>query len=201
MPLLGGCVAALLTVWLAGCKRPAGNDSDDGIHKTPIIYKDPNAEAPNVIFPEQFKTEDVALNEFIRKALESCKTGDYDKFRQLFGVASDPPAGAQFDRVWKGVKEIRVAGMYQGPQRPPEYYVHVVVQLRQPDRHERTERQAVIVVFQEGGEWRLAPAPSEIQGQILYADTQPASGPSAATRPARRHAASRAASPTTSPAK
>jgi len=164
-----------------------------------MVQKDPDAARPTVLFPEQFKTDDVLLNTFIRKAMDSCAEGDYDKFRQLFGVTYEPPDGVQFERVWKGVKEIRIAGIHQDPSRPLDYYVHIVVQLRQPDRLDRTERQAVIWIFKEADEWRMAPAPGDIQGLILYDTTQPAGEAPTTTRPTRRHAGSRPSTRATSP--
>jgi hypothetical protein len=200
-------LGALLTMLLIGapaaCKRQANADADGEIHLPAITTVDPNAVPPAIDFPQQLKTDDVAVNEFIRKALESCQTGDYDTFRQLFGVTTEVPEAPQFNRVWRGVKHIRVAGTYkaQRPQQQPEYYVHLVVQLRQPDHYDRTERQAVIWVFHEGDQWRMAPAPSEIQGRILYPNTQPSDGGRTATRPSRRHATSRPEAGTTSPAR
>ncbi len=199
--MLGGCLAVLLLAGLAGCKRQASADADDEINKQKLIVTEPTVEPPAVIFPEQLKTDDVTVNEFIRKALEACRQGDYDMFRQLFGVTEQAPTGAQFDHVWKDVKEIAVRRIYTGKQQPLDYYVHVVVLLRQPDKYERTERQAVIWVFKEGDNWHLAPAPSEIQGKILYPSTRPEGESAAATRPAHRHPASRPSASTTSPAR
>ena len=202
--VLGGLLAGLFVVVPAGCKRQASADGDDNIHVPPITVTTPDAPAPEIEFPQQLKTDDVTVNEFIRKALDACRTGDYDTFRQLFGVTAELPEEQQFGHVWKGVKSIRVAGTYKDDkhgQQPPEYYVHIVVQLRQPDRYDRTERQAVIWLFREGDQWRMSPAPSEIQGRILYANSQPADGAGPTTRPSRRHASSRPAAGTTSPAR
>ena len=226
LALLGGCLVALCVAGSSGCKRQGNTDADDQIHQPPITAANPKAESPEVIFPEPFKTDDVTVNEFIRKALETCRTGDYDTFRQLFGVTIQPPSDNQFVHVWQAVKEIRVAdkvlsrqelaailaakqgkklptaGEPSGGRREPsEYYVHVVVQLRRPDRRERTERQAVVSVFKEDEKWHMAPAASEIQGLILYPNTQPASGPATATRPTRREAASRPSKSSTKPAR
>lgn len=190
---LGGMVVALLAVTAVGCRRQSSAGGDDPMHPNKLKDDHPDLPTPEVIFPDQLKTDNVGANEFIRKALESCHTGDYDAFRQLFGVTAEPPEQEQFGHVWKGVQSIRVAGTYKDdrPDQPPEYYVHVVVQLRQPDRYDRKERQAVIWLFREGDEWRLAPAPSEIQGRILYADSQPGDGE--APRSSKRHALPRPA--------
>jgi len=190
---------AFLVLWLVGaltgCKRQAtaNPDADGDMHKRQNILAHPDWPKPTVEFPQQLQTDDVAVNEFIHSALESCKTGDYDKFRELFGVTADVPEAPQFDHAWQGVKSIRVVGTKKGPQDPPEYYVHLVVELRQPDRYERTERQAVMSVFREANQWRMAPAPSEIQRLILFANTQPGEGNGPATRPSHRHASSRPA--------
>jgi hypothetical protein len=222
--LLGGCLGVLLFAAIGGCKRQANTEADDEINRQKLIETNPNA--PVIIFPEQFKTDDVTVNEFIRTTLEACRTGDYDQFRQCFGVTIQPPSDNQFSHVWQSVKEIRVANKVitrrelaaiaaaklgkplppaapevGGRHEPQEYYVHVVVQLRRPDRRERTERQAVVSVFKEGDRWRMAPAEGAIQGLILYPTTQPTTGPATATRPSRRHAATRPSNATTAPAR
>jgi len=201
--LLGISLIALLIGVATGCKRQTSSnvEDDDQLHKPTNVTKHPDWQKPAVVeFPQQLQTDDVTVNEFIHKALEACKTGDYDTFRQLFGVTADVPEAPQFDHAWQGVKSIRVAATKKGPQDPPQYYVHLVVELRQPDRYDRTERQAVMSVFREANQWRMAPAPSEIQRLILFADTQPADGSRASAKASRRQAASRPAASTTLPA-
>jgi hypothetical protein len=203
--LLGALLTTLLVVALTACKRQSnGAATGDDIHPPDLVDLDKTVPTPEVIFPQELKTDDPTVNEFIHSALEACQKGSYDRFSELFGVTVEVPEAPQFGKVWRGVKSIRVAGTYKNPskdpEQPAEYYVHVVVQLRQPDRYERTERQAVLWVFRERDQWRMAPASSEIQGRLLYANTQPADGSTPATRPSRRHATSRPAVSTTVPA-
>jgi hypothetical protein len=186
----GACAPLLVLALLAGCKGDGAGTDEGSIDQPSLRVLNPDAAAPTVIFPHRLKTDDVTLNEFIHHALEVCAEGDYDKFRELFGTAYRPPGKEQFERVWQGVREVAVVGVYPDRQEPPEYYVHAVVELRKPDRRERTQRDVVVWIFREADEWRMGAAPGEITNRILVASTQPGAGEPgrhapAASRPAR----------------
>lgn len=198
---VGGCLAVLLLAGLSGCKREASAENDGEIDKVPIGELLPDKEPPKVDFPDHLKTDDVVLNEFIFKGLRYCVKGDYDGFRQLFGVSYQPPDEDRFKKLWLGVKLVKIQGIYHDRRQPNDYYVHAVIQLRKADRRERSERQAVLWVFKEGDEWRLGPAPSDITGRVLIASTQPGSGLPTDTRPAETISTARPAGSTTSPAR
>lgn len=186
-------VTTAVMVLLAGCDRKTDAENDGLIDSPSLTEIHPEQEPPTVIFPNDLKTEDVVLNEFIRTALDACAKGDYDQFRELFGVTFQPPDQDRFTKLWQGIKQIKVVGVYAGQPQPPEYYVHVVVHLRRPDRTDRTERQAVVWIFREGDEWRMGPARSEITNRILRASTQPAEGDPSAEMTDDSSAASRPA--------
>lgn len=181
------CIVAVVGSSMGGCRCDQSTSTDQGprIETEKIVEKSPQAPRPEVVFPERWHSTDASVNAFVRQALQVCAEGDYDGFRQLFGTTYTPPDQAEFERVWYAVRQITVAGFYRGQQDPPEYYLHAVVQYRGPDRKGRTRRDAVVAIFQEAGQWRLAPAPTEVVRKVVAASTRPAHSPSAGdTRPA-----------------
>lgn len=177
-PLTWVALAALTAFGsIGGCRCQGSVDENTSIDARPLGEEDPEAPRPTVHFPSYCRMQDPALNKFIEAALETCATGDYDKFRLLFGTEFTPPAASDFERIWKGVQSVEIISVRAGPQEPPEYYVHAMVRLRKPDRRERDKRDAVVAVFKEGTEWRMAPPPKEIIHQIMIADSQPATQP------------------------
>ncbi|HOB73022.1 MAG TPA: hypothetical protein PKG54_00725 [Phycisphaerae bacterium] len=189
---VGECAAVFLLAGLTGCERNTSTENDGMIDNPPLVDEFQGSPAPTVAFPEHLKTGDVVLNEFIRKALDCCAKGDYDRFRQLFGISYQPPDANQFRKLWQGVKLVKIEGIYHDQRQPNDYYVHAVIELRKPDRRDRSERQAVIWVFREGDEWRIGPAPSDIAGRVLVTSTQPGVGFPTQTQPADTPAGSAA---------
>jgi len=156
-----------------GCQKSV-EDSDATIDKPPISEKDPKADRPLVQFPQHLQTNEPSLNQFIVSALQTCATGDYDAFRQLFGSSFKPPGPADFERIWYQVQSVEVISVHAGQEEPPEYYVHATVKLRIPDRRDREKRDVVVAVVREADEWRMAQAPKEAIHKVLVVDSQPA---------------------------
>jgi hypothetical protein len=159
---------------MGGCECQRSADEDVSIEVPKITDKDPNANRPLVYFPSRCQTEDITLNKFIEQALVVCAQGDYDGFRQLFGTSFTPPSKTDFERIWYNVVNVEVVSTHPGKQEPPEYYVHAVVRLREPDRRNRSQRDAVVAIFKEADEWRMAPPSKEFVRKVLMADSQPA---------------------------
>lgn len=170
--LLLACMACLTKG--CECSRDIEVDEGGGIDKPSISKGNPDAPRPEIEFPDTLRQQDESLNLFIEKALQVCHNGDYDAFRQLFGTSYNPPSDADFQRVWHGVKDIRIERIYRGKGDPPKYYVLAVVNLRKPDSKLREQRTAPLMVFQEQGRWRLGPAPGEVVERIHALETQPA---------------------------
>jgi len=169
-------IAIIVAGSTGGCK--CGRDvivEDAMIDDVPLVEEKPDANPPRVNFPRSSQTDDVILNRFIEEVLMACERGDYDKFRQAFGTAYNPTSREDFRLYWENVETITVAGVYPNQQKKdsPEYFLHTVVRLREPDRKGRQTRDAVVVLFKELGEWRLVPATNEIIRRVRAASTQP----------------------------
>jgi hypothetical protein len=186
--IIRGLLLALLTGGIiGGCECKKGVEETATIDMPSISQENPSADRPVVQVPSHCKTKDPVLNQFIQTTLKSCAEGDYDSFRQACSTSFTPPSYDDFKRLWHGVEGITVVSVYQTPEESPKYFVHATVHLRKPDSRERDKREAVVVIFKEAGDWRMAPPPKEIARKVLLADSQPA--PGAATQPAASQAA------------
>jgi len=179
--------AALLAAGsMGGCECGRDVLVEDGVQleHEKIIDKAPQAPRPDVVFPRGTLTGEPSLNKFIERALSVCADGDYDGFRRLFGTAYRPPDQADFEERWHGVQGIEIRSVDLGKEDPPEYYVHALIRLREPDRKGRRKLDAVVRVFREGEAWRLGEAPKEVVERILVAATRPAdNGPAGRRSP------------------
>jgi hypothetical protein len=162
------------------CSRDVAVNPDTQIDLPPIAEEYPEVPRPAVSFPPECRQKDATLNKFIQDALTICHRGDYDAFRQLFGTAYEPTSELDFKDVWSNVADITVCQVHADKRDPPRYYVvFAKVRLRKADKKDRREREIPIMVFQEGGRWRLGPAPSEVIDRMRAAASQPATDPAA----------------------
>ena len=158
--------AALVTVSVGGCEceRHVGAPDDMQIDRPPIAEQDPDAPRPAVDFPAELHLDDPSFNKFVIRALEVCRLGDYDGFRQLFGTAYEPASEESFRKVWHNVRTVEVRQVVRAPQQVPHYYLYARVRLRAPDRKGQDLRDIWVMVFQEDDRWCLG-APSQAERQ------------------------------------
>lgn len=159
----------------AGCEcgKEGGSKPQDTVERT-VSLDQPELPKPVVEFPESLQCSDPTVNAFIREALQTCVDGQYESFRSLFGTSYTPTGYEDFERLWKRVFSIRVAGLTQAAENPPRYYMQVGVTYREEDRRGRSEREVIVMIYREGDHWRLAPAPSEALERFEALTTQPA---------------------------
>lgn len=129
-------------------------------------------------FPDSVRVEDPGVNDFIHTAMDACIAGDYGRFRALWSAKEDPLTREQFERGWHSAESIAVITLQ--PMRHPEddsllYYAHTRVELGADVADPM--REAVVLIIDEGGEWRLARAPKALSRQIL-GDKTPEPDPS-----------------------
>ncbi len=182
---------ALVAGSTGGCKCGKGGGSTTGgtLDIPPIAVSDPQAPRLVIDYPARCRSRDASLNAFIESTLKVAAQGDYDGFRQLFSMAYRPPSRQEFQRIWEAVEAITVADVLGfvevagGQPAPDKYFLHALVDRRQPDRKGRLRLDVVVLVFKEAGQWRLGPAPKEAVDLILESSSQPAGGP--ASMPAK----------------
>jgi hypothetical protein len=167
-----GLAAAGIT---GGCKCGGGGSADTATINTPTILEtDPEARAPEVVFPDRLRPEDRELNGFIDKAIQVCARGDYDEFRELFSVSYAPPGRSEFTNIWHAISRLEVQHVITGPADSDQYYLLIGVERRVPDRQDRTHREVAVMVFREGGEWRIGAPPKEVRRRIEALSSRPA---------------------------
>ncbi|UCG17181.1 MAG: hypothetical protein JSV19_03955 [Phycisphaerales bacterium] len=170
-------VIGLFVVCAAGgCKRPDQTESGEPA---------PESRAAVVYFPESLQPDDASVTAFIHRAIETCVTGDYDAFRMLWSVREDPFPRDAFERGWRSVRRVRILGVQKFRRKVEDdivYGVHARIELDEsvPD----PQRERVLLIVREAGEWRLARATERLHRWFgLTADeADPADAP-AATRP------------------
>ena len=164
----------VITGSMGGCECQRDVMVDDGpqIERPTMAEIDPHAERPYTQFSSDLRTDDVSLNKFVERALKICEEGDYDAFRQLFGTTYTPTEQKAFERVWHNVRDIRVGSLNFGKNDSNVYYLHAMVRLRKPDRKKRQERDIVVTIFKEAGDWHLGPAPKEVVEKVLEINQQ-----------------------------
>jgi hypothetical protein len=187
-------LAATCALALASCEREPAPTSARPNKPTPQA-----AAASVVEFPAEVQTDDPTVNEFVREAIGTCVSGDYERFRLLWNVREDPFPRGEFERGWKAVRKVTVLKV-QKMRNPPEgaayegkylYYVHGRVEL-DATMPEPT-RDVLLLIIQEGERWRLARAPKNLrervlgeQGEGAPGDAAPTSQESRSPEPARR---------------
>ncbi len=155
-------MAALATVASGGCRceRHVGVTDDIQIDRPTLVELNPDAPRPDIEFPTELHQDDQGFNRFVARALEVCRLGDYDGFRELFGMEFEPTPEANFRNVWHNVKSVAVRKIIRGPQQVPHYYVFAEVELRRPDRRGQDLRDIWVMVYREHDRWCLG-APSQ----------------------------------------
>ncbi len=181
------CFTAALAACLMGgcrCGRDIAVSDDPEIDKPALITEFPGVPKPETIFPAHLRQEDPSLNKFVEQVLDICARGDYDAYRQLFGTAYVPTPETQFRKVWPGVKSAEVIRIERGKDhmdQGPRYFVLARVHV-QTEAKGLEARSVPVMVFKEGGEWRVGQAPKKEIDRLRALESQPA----AASEPTSR---------------
>ena len=141
-------------------------------------------EAPTFSFAGEATCDDTAVNDFVKRFVRTCLSGDYAGYREMVTRLVEPIGREAFETAWHAVKRVEVNSIVltEGVQRypPPVYLVEAVVEMREPEASDAHVvggppiRNVCILVFQdqEADEWTMAPAPREIRQR--YAASRPA---------------------------
>ena len=170
-------VIGLFVVCAAGgCKRPDQTESGGPA---------PESREALVDFPKSLQPDDDSVTAFIHRAIETCVTGDYDAFRRLWSAREDPLPSDAFERGWRSVQWVRILDVQKFRRKVEDdivYGVHARIEL--DESVPKPQRERVLLIVQEAGQWRLAPATERLlQWFGLAADGSEPAGAPAATRP------------------
>jgi hypothetical protein len=142
------------------------------------IEADRSQTGPILQFPEELKVADAAVNRLVLEAMSACAEKRYDDFRAAWSPREDPMSRDEFEQSWHAVREIRLRAlkpaMFESaseggrPDRQRVYVAYAEVLLDPEHRAGEREplREAVLMLIQEQGQWRLARAPKAMRAWI-----------------------------------
>lgn len=118
---------------------------------------------------------------FLDEFLTTCLLGDYAGYRRLVSRAFEPLSRERFEAIYRATRTVRIDSIepVEVPRIPPPVYCvvsHVELDPQQQARLRESQRDVAILVFREGADWRMAPAPAALQPR-KQPTTQPASAP------------------------
>lgn len=181
-------IAALAA--LAGCNRPPTSGAGVGASTS-----DPPIPPPAVL-PQCSFADDCGHRQypevaaFVTQFLQVCLAGDYEEYRRLVSRYENPESRDRFQAIYHGLRAIVVKRIEPAPKLPrvPDGAFVVVSEVDfDPNAKvalRRASRTVAILAFPEDGQWRMKPAPTELQprepepASQPTTDSAPASGPS-----------------------
>lgn len=132
----------------------------------------------SLIFPEELRVEDDSVNDFVERAMAGCASGDYERFRGLWGGREEPLPRAEYEQGWQAVQNISVRALEKVALAPRSrdadeeprtaYALMADVALDPAHRAGRREpdRKVVLMLTRERGAWRLASPPDAMESWI-----------------------------------
>jgi hypothetical protein len=162
----------------AGCERTPA----------PITAPKPDASAEKaptdrdvLVFPQELRVQDDAVNLFVESAMNACASGRYEDFRRLWSVREEPVSRAEYDQGWQAVQEIRVLalekvrvdfGEMDAESVSDASLIHylVLAEVRFDPTHraglKEPRRDVTMLLILEQGNWRIARAPKALREWI-----------------------------------
>ncbi len=170
--------------WIGACSReehkPGAPKAATEVNPRPVAQ---------LVFPNTLEAEDASVNAFVRQAMNTCASRDYDAFRLLWSAREDPMSREEFEESWNAVRDIRVRALERArvaagdsaasgresanPNRAASepqlvYVIHAEVALdpAHPAAQRSPEREVVLMLVREHDRWRLARAPKPMRAWI-----------------------------------
>ncbi len=166
-------VAALLTV-APGCERkpkPASATSGPGTTAVSDTVALP-AVKPEYSFAPGVMESQPEIAAFVRQFLETALVGDYAGYRRLVARSvgrGDPEPRARFEKVLGALRKLEIESIEPVEVRSVPGPAYLVISQADVDPKQGValrggaNRRVAILVVQEEGEWRMAPAPADLQ--------------------------------------
>ncbi|RME36469.1 MAG: hypothetical protein D6788_11515 [Planctomycetota bacterium] len=158
-----------MLVCALACRPDAPSDTPETKTNPPPAPKDV------LVFPASLHADDEEVNAFVRRAMETCATGDYDRFRLLWSAREEPLPRAEYEKGWQAVQEIRILALQRvvletkgeddRPRRETVYALLAKVSLdpQHPAAGDRPVRDVALMLVREQNAWRLASAPRKMR--------------------------------------
>jgi hypothetical protein len=133
-----------------------------------------------LIFPDALHVADASVNAFVERAMRVCGDGDYEAFRLLWSAKAEPLPRDEFEQGWQAVEQIRIRALRKaivagddgpdGAESPGESVYLVLAEVAfdpdQPAGRREPQRDVVLMLRREQGEWRVSRAPDVIRDWI-----------------------------------
>ena len=138
----------------------------------------PVARADILEFSDELGVEDESVNNFVRRAMTDCASGDYERFRMLWSAKVDPLPADEYEQGWQAVTRIEIRALQkvllaaeaseEAPQGGTAYAVLADVSLdpTHPAGKDKPLREVVLLVVSEQDGWRLANPPQAMKRWI-----------------------------------
>ncbi len=135
-------------------------------------------------FPEALQTDDLALNECVRRVVEACAAGDYQAFRKLWTSQDDPFPQEQFFKAWQFLRRVEIVELRSArhPQTGEILYVGKAHVLLDPTLKE-AERDVTMLFVKEQDGWRLTTPPESLPDDFFDETTGSPPEPRSAATP------------------
>lgn len=177
---------AIVSAWLlSGCDRGKtphkGAPSDTAQAQDQI---EPLTPKPEYAFAPGLEEQYPQVTDFLRRFMENSLAGDYAAYRRMVSRLADPESRLRFETILNALQKLtiesieevdlqQVSGSAYRIVSRVDFLPHHKVTLRRGDNS-----RVAILVFEEEGELRMAPAPAE--HQPAPEEAGPTSGPTTA---------------------
>jgi len=171
---------ALCVLLLCGCdRRPTGPAAAAGASEPPI---EPPAYLPEYRVAEGLREQHPEVTAFVDEFLQTCLAGDYLGYRRLVSRYVTPESRDRFRKIYHALRSVSVDSIERLdgvlPDGSPAYLVISSADFDPESkvRLRHQNRRLAILVMPEDGQWRMRPAPPELQPQEAAAPAA-SSGP------------------------
>ena len=158
---------ACAALTLAGCDQSQQQSTEDTREdlEPPIETK---GHLPKLTFSTELRALNPDVAVFVDEFLQTCLVGDYLGYRRMVGRAFEPETRERFEGIHHAITGVTVESIEELDLKeipPPVYLVISTVELdpKQQVKLRESHRKVSILVFKEDDEWKMAPAPSQLQ--------------------------------------
>ena len=161
-------IVALCAVLLPACERGPSESRSTQRTDNDQQRVEPPAVKPEYTFAEEVREQHVQIVAFLRQFLETCLAGDYAGYRKLASRKREAEGRERFQAVFHAIRTLRVESIepIDLPRVSEETYLVTCAVDFLPESKTRLRRNTnkiAILVLKEEGEWRVLPAPTELQ--------------------------------------
>ena len=158
-------------VLLTGCERSPSESRDRASSRAGEARVPPPAITPEYSFAEGLREQHAEITGFLQEFLEVCLAGDYAGYRRLASRQREPESRERFQAVYHAIRSLVVESVaridHPDLAHLSDKVYLVITSLRfHPESKTRLRRrtdQVAILVIREEGQWRMLPAPSDLQ--------------------------------------